>query len=45
MAEGVAVGVVTRSARRARRRRSSFAAREIVGGEDDVLEILHSDAF
>ena len=33
----------SRSARRARRRRSSFAAREIVGAEDDVLEILHSD--
>ena len=43
MAEGVAVRVVTHSARRARRRRSSCAAREIVGAEDDVLEILHSD--
>ena len=43
MAEGVAVGVVTRSARRARHRRSSVAAREIVGAKDDVLEILHSD--
>ena len=43
MAEGVAVGVITRSARRARRRCSSFAVREIVGAEDDVLEIPHSD--
>ena len=43
MAEGVPVGVVARSARHARCRRSSFAAREIVGAEENVLEILHSD--
>ena len=34
---------VTRSARRARRRRSCFASREVDSAEDDVFENLHSD--